>query len=301
MQPLISVIVPVYNTKAFLKKCVDSIIAQTYTNLEIILVDDGSFDGSSDICDEYQYKDPRVQVIHKENEGQSIARNYALSICTGEYVYFADSDDYLHVDLLSIMHTAIEKNNVDAAICNVSTSQNVYSKILIDEIGSQLWRFLFKRSLLEGFKLPENRYAEDAAIVYKVLYEKKIAVVEKELYFYNKDNPQSSSNRTDKYFKNSVDRAIMFIDRFEWMEDKFPLETVQVIMKKATCVSIGVVGLYKAFDYNQNDINKIVDFLKRQYSAIKKLDLGLGRKVALAIINYSPRTYYYIKNILKRR
>lgn len=99
MEPLISVIVPVYKTEKYLRKCVDSILSQTYSNLEVILVDDGSPDGCPAICDEYAKKDHRVQVIHKKNEGQAIARNTALKIATGDYVTFVDSDDWVDLDL----------------------------------------------------------------------------------------------------------------------------------------------------------------------------------------------------------
>lgn len=99
---LISVIVPVYNVENYLCKCVDSIINQTYNNLEIILVDDGSTDGSASICDEYVLKDSRVKVIHKENGGVSSARNIGIAEASGEYICFVDSDDWLELDYFEI-------------------------------------------------------------------------------------------------------------------------------------------------------------------------------------------------------
>lgn len=99
MEPLISVIVPVYNVEPYLRKCVDSILNQTYRNLEVILVDDGSPDGCPAICDEYAVIDRRVKVVHKENEGQAIARNTALGIASGEYIAFVDSDDWIDTQL----------------------------------------------------------------------------------------------------------------------------------------------------------------------------------------------------------
>ena len=99
MLPLISVIVPIYNTELYLDKCMQSILNQTYRNLEIILVDDGSTDNSSQMCDLYAGKDSRIRVIHKENGGQSSARNVGLNVCTGDYISFVDSDDWIELDM----------------------------------------------------------------------------------------------------------------------------------------------------------------------------------------------------------
>ena len=109
MKPLISIIVPVYNVEAYLAKCVDSILAQTYTNLEIILVNDGSSDGCGRICDEYAKQDKRIKVIHKQNGGLSDARNVAIDVATGEFITFIDSDDYVTDDYIMTLYSLIEK------------------------------------------------------------------------------------------------------------------------------------------------------------------------------------------------
>lgn len=115
---LISVIVPVYKVERYLCRCVDSIIAQTYTNLQIILVDDGSPDGSGAICDDYAAKDPRITVIHKENGGLSDARNAGLGAARGSYIGFVDSDDYISVDMYEKLYKAIVACNADMSVCN---------------------------------------------------------------------------------------------------------------------------------------------------------------------------------------
>ena len=116
----ISVIVPVYNVEYYLKQCLDSIVNQTYRNLEIILVDDGSTDSSGDICDEYAHKDARIKVIHKENGGLSSARNAGLDVCTsgGELIAFVDSDDWLELDMFEVLYTNLKEKNVDMVYCN---------------------------------------------------------------------------------------------------------------------------------------------------------------------------------------
>ena len=119
----VSIIVPVYKVEPFLRVCVDSIINQTYTNLEVILVDDGSPDNSGAICDEYAKKDARIKVIHKVNGGLSSARNAGLLEATGDYVCFFDSDDYINLDMIEKLVTAVEENDDDVCICGYSVDE----------------------------------------------------------------------------------------------------------------------------------------------------------------------------------
>ena len=111
-QPLVSVIVPIYKVEPYLRRCLDSIVKQTYTNLEIILVDDGSPDGCPQICDEYAARDKRIIVIHKKNGGLSDARNAGLDICKGEYISFVDSDDWTNENYIANLLDIITKNNM---------------------------------------------------------------------------------------------------------------------------------------------------------------------------------------------
>ena len=117
---LISIIVPIYNVKDYLYQCIDSILAQTHTNLEVILVDDGSSDGSGDICDDYEKRDSRIRVIHKLNAGVSAARNTALDIITGEYVGFVDGDDWLEPEMYQRLYQGIKENKAQMSSCDIS-------------------------------------------------------------------------------------------------------------------------------------------------------------------------------------
>ena len=118
MEKKVSVIVPVYRTLEWLARCVQSITGQTYKNLEIILVDDGSPDNCPAICDEYAQKDKRIRVIHQKNAGLSMARNAGLDICTGDYITFVDSDDALHIDFVARLLAACEDNSAEIAIAD---------------------------------------------------------------------------------------------------------------------------------------------------------------------------------------
>lgn len=128
MQPLISVIVPVYNVEEYLPKCLDSIINQTYKNIEIIIVNDGSTDKSGIICDEYANKDIRIKVIHKENGGLSDARNRGIDIANGDYIGFVDSDDYIAEDMYEYLYDFAVENDLDVAMCS---SCDVYKDKII--------------------------------------------------------------------------------------------------------------------------------------------------------------------------
>ena len=169
---MISVIIPVYGVEKYLSRCLDSIINQTYRDLEIILVDDGSPDNSGKICDEYAAKDSRIKVIHKENGGLSSARNAGLDVATGEYIGFVDSDDWIEPQTYNMLFSAIEKNNSDIAICghrmvydNTSTSKATYSNdeylsydLLWNEIFGKLnnaaWNKLYRKNLIDDLRFP---------------------------------------------------------------------------------------------------------------------------------------------------
>ena len=118
MENLISVIVPVYNVEKYLDKCINSLINQSYNNLEIILIDDGSTDNCGEICDKYALKDNRIKVIHKKNEGLSAARNLGISISKGDYIIFIDSDDWVDKEILLKLLNLIKKYNSDIAVCD---------------------------------------------------------------------------------------------------------------------------------------------------------------------------------------
>lgn len=187
---MISVIIPVFNVEEFLEKCINSVISQTYTELEIILVDDGSTDNSGKICDEYAKKDDRIKVIHKQNEGQGVARNYALDICKGDYIAFVDSDDYIELDMFEIMLKAIDSDNYDIAICGVKflecetgrirsiaftdsvisgDSDLLIQRYLTGKCFSVMWNKLYKAQLFENLRFPSIRSREDAYVLPELL------------------------------------------------------------------------------------------------------------------------------------
>ena len=196
--PLISLIVPVYNVKDYLKTCLQSILEQTYKNLEIILVDDGSDDGSSGICDEYARMDQRIKTIHLPHSGVSAARNAGLAAATGELLGFVDSDDWIDHDMYQYLYTLMQEHDADVSACTYLLEQEgrpskiinntgklyVFSKKEIiralvknDLVKNYLWAKLFKRKLFDRLSFPVGRVYEDVAVLYKVFYSSQKVVL----------------------------------------------------------------------------------------------------------------------------
>lgn len=224
-ETLISVIVPVYNVEGYLPRCVDSILAQTYKNLEVILVDDGAKDRSGAICDEYAAKDDRITVIHKENGGLSSARNAGLDIAKGEYIAFVDSDDWIEPEMYGHMLSLMDKYSaklVCAGRYDVSektgektvglcpkkeeavTAEEMVGRIFLwDGCDSSACDKLYHRSLLETFRYPEGKVCEDVPVTYKIVLQAGKAVFcDKPFYNYYHRSGSISMDRaiTDKTF-----------------------------------------------------------------------------------------------------
>jgi len=188
--PLITVIVPVYGVEPYLRKCVDSIVAQTYTNLEIILIDDGSPDNCGKICDEYAERDKRVMVVHKENGGLSDARNAALNIMRGEYVAFVDSDDWVLPDYVKDMHenmaryesdislsgtVYVYENNRRDMVLAINNTDGLYTqKEAVEKLFYQKGIYpsacskLYRAELFKNIRYPKGKLNEDSATTYKI-------------------------------------------------------------------------------------------------------------------------------------
>lgn len=221
---LISVIVPVYNVEKYLPKCVDSILNQTYRNLEVILVDDGTKDASDAICDAYAQKDPRVKVIHKENGGLSSARNAGIDIAQGEYLGFVDSDDWIEPDMYETLLSLAEKYRVkmvcggrfnvnDATgvrtpgLCppveEVISGEELVSRIFLwDNIDSAAWDKLYHHSLFREIRYPLGKIVEDVPTTYRIaLAAGKIAMCDKHFYNYlYRENSITTAAISEKTF-----------------------------------------------------------------------------------------------------
>lgn len=237
MVPLISFIVPIYNVERYLQKCVDSILAQSYSNIEVVLVDDGSTDESVAICDSYANRDKRVQVIHKENGGASSARNEGLSFAHGSYIAFIDSDDYVSPSMAEKLLDAISKTDSDLAMCNFAYTDELGNiteafsddtkagEYITEELlrkvaagwtfGILVWNKLFKKELFDGGLLfLEGRIAEDEMIAHRLLARVRKAVIIPDVLCFYRQRTGSVTNSS--FNEKNLDSLEALIDRVEF-------------------------------------------------------------------------------------
>ena len=214
--PRISIIVPVYNAENYLADCIDSILSQSFSDFEVILVDDGSPDGSGRICDDYAAKHPCVSVIHQENRGQAAARNHAMARAKGDWICFVDSDDLIHPRMLELLHQAVTETGAPIAMCgmleavdlpeNFRKDRDVSFRVLtMDEQtlvalhdadqypGWVACAKLISRALIEGYPFCAGRvYEDNEAVCRWICQGGTIAATEEKLYFY-RGNPDSTT------------------------------------------------------------------------------------------------------------
>lgn len=240
---LISVIVPVYNVEKYIRECLDSIVNQTYKNLQIILVDDGSTDNSSKICDEFAKKDSRITVVHQENQGAGAAKNTGLELIEGEYFSIIDSDDYIDLSMYEKMVSLMKQYDSDIVqclfkqvyvnkiimrqystlkkSCTVLTRQKYLQHFLSDWKFAVFWNKLFRSSLLDNIRFPVGRKIDDEFFTYKLVCNaKRIVNTTEPFYFYRMRKSSVMNNNA----KNRLiyDRIDCFVERYEYVSSRFP-------------------------------------------------------------------------------
>lgn len=238
MEPLISVIVPVYKAEAYLKKCVDSIINQTYKNLEIILIDDGSPDSCPQMCDDFAKLDERIVVIHKENGGLSSARNAGIDVARGDYIGFIDSDDYIRPEMYERLYTSLINTCADLCICscqrvnefgeNISNNSPIKDEVLTREqcfskiFLSNGWYYvtapmkLYKRELFAGLRFKNGKLHEDEFFIHHLIGKCDIiATISDELYMYLQRDGSIMHTLSPKNYLCIIDA---YIDRHQYFK-----------------------------------------------------------------------------------
>lgn len=230
---MISVIVPVYNVEPYLRQCLDSIIAQTYRDLEILVIDDGSTDGSGLLCDEYAERDERIKVFHTENHGLSAARNYALDRACGDYIAFLDSDDWLEVSALEHCITIAENTDADIVACRflqefvnktvklggidtgfIVKGSDILSTMVIDrKLTEDAWNKFYRASLFNSIRYPEGRIFEDKATTYKLLQKASVLAYTPAYLIHYRNRVNSLSNIHS--MKSLVDYWTVYRERYD--------------------------------------------------------------------------------------
>ena len=303
MNPEISIIVPVYNTENYLRRCIDSILDQSFENFELILVNDGSTDNSGKIIDEYKSKDKRIKVIHKENGGQGSARNRALDIAKGNYIGFVDSDDWIHRDMYKCMYKFITEDNTDIVQvdhdivkeyikdkkCNLSDIEVICIENIIEKFADcnsfEILPFIFpvnklyKKEIWKELRFPEGKFAEDLRVIYKIYFKvPKFKIID--FKFYNYYMSSNSSTRGEFNIKKLEDieaweEVVKFID------DNNP--SINICNLKAIYCRRILRYYFKCYKYK--DIQKE---LKRKFNANFKYVLKSKK------MNYKEKSVYVI-------
>ena len=313
MNELISVIVPVYNVENYLEKCLYSLLNQTYSNIQIVLIDDGSTDKSGKICDSYLEKDKRIVVYHTSNRGVSSARNLGLANSKGKYIYFLDPDDYLEVDALEKLHDHIEKFATDLVQCSYyknyldKKSEVVHSRAEISKqkaiqsllrwdgyITSFCWDKLFKRERIGDTTFKTNlKVGEDDLFVFEYLLKcEKVSVIDDPLYNYLIRTNSAIGNIYTAKMKDSVKAASAI----------FELCDKDSVMKELAKLHVGLSAFFSCanlldtipreeFDLFIEDRKFYIDKMSSCHFNVIKRETCTKIAVLYKMVQYCPRVY----------
>ena len=238
---LISVIVPVYNVERYLRRCVDSILHQTYRNLEVLLVDDGSTDASGAICDEYAAQEERVTAVHQKNGGLSAARNAGLERAQGTYLCFVDSDDFLDSRMLETLCRDLQEKDADVAVVGfrmfereeelapaelavpvqcMTGREAIRNTLVSDELGDFAWNKLYKRELFRDIRYPLGRMMEDQGTTYRIFQQcSKVVYRPVPLYYYYQRPDSILHRRNMKFYEDKLD---MGYQKYQAIREAYP-------------------------------------------------------------------------------
>lgn len=310
--PLVTVIVPVYKVEPYLRRCLDSIVNQTYKNLEIILIDDGSPDNCGVICDEYAEIDKRIKVIHKKNGGLSSARNVGLDVFKGEYVSFVDSDDVVSLDMIEYLYDLISDNNAEISVClheivrdnhrwisfkNVNnqtvTPKECIKKLLYnDGVDTSAWAKLYKASLFNNVRYPQGKLFEDIATTYKLFFNaNRIALGNEAKYSYILRN---SSIVGSSFNEKKLDLLEMTDEMGRNVLNVYPDLSKAVLRRRVYARFSTLNQLARCVD-RKKEKNCIIKFIKDNTREILlNNEVCLKDKVASILLNVNYNLYKFI-------
>lgn len=319
MNPIISIIVPVYNVEEYLQRCIDSILNQSFKNFELILVNDGSTDNSLKICKEYLLNDPRVKIINKENGGLSSARNAGINIAKGRYIGFVDSDDWINKEMYKILYELCEKNNSDIAECrytvttgnemNLDNSSNLITILNNEEAIKSLytntsygsvvsWNKLYRCELFKDIKFPEGKLNEDQFTTYKLYYKSnKIVSIDKVLYYYFQS---TKSIMRSEFTLKKLDAIEAIESSHKFFEEN---NLYDLVLWNDTLYSFVLIKYFIILLRNEQFDNKyrnsiLEKFRGRFWLFIKNEHISIREKLLLMLFYVSPKLYIFINKII---
>ena len=314
METLISVIINVYNGEKFIKKCLDSVINQTYNNLEILIINDGSTDNTLELCEEYKERDKRIKIITQNNKGLAESRNVGIENSNGEYLYFVDVDDFISEDVIEYLYNLCKKYEVSMATCmsmdiydynyeiknieekiRIISGKDMLKKILLSEDRAvTIWNKLFKKELFNNNRF-ENKTINDMTITHKIaILADKIAYSNQIKYYYLRHRESVTANES-KNVRRYIDKYEVAIDRYNYIKNIYPnfIENEIGLIRVIT-----VLYLTKSKEVEQFLKEKNVINLFRKLFSFKILfsNIKLKEKIKIYLFAINPKIYKFIAN-----
>ncbi len=322
MNYCVSVIIPIYNSEKYLKKCIESVLNQTYSLLDVVLVDDGSIDKSGNICDHYASIDSRVSVIHQANSGVSEARNAGLKAAKGDYISWVDSDDWIETSMIEKMLESIIISNADMAVCGrcehfrerslirnwdkqsvLTKSEAIKLLLLNNQMQNYLWDKLWRKEVFDGVSFPKGKTYEDIAMM-DVLFSKlrTVVCVPLVLYHYQQREGSIVDDRSLENRLNHYDASQKRLNRmvYEYPEYKHLLEA----QCAASAINIWACYLSNSPEMRNEYKKKIVSIsreCKKTYKiALKNLGIGVCGKLILRLTQYPKLWSFLLSDLLSK-
>ena len=321
-QPKISIIVPIYKVEKYLKQCLDSILNQTYQNMEIILVDDGSPDGCGMICDAYAAKDDRFRVIHQTNDGVAAARNAGLAAATGEWIGWVDADDWLEPDMFEYLLENALSANADICICGrfeelrrrtshfgitekklMNQAEALYALLEERYMDSALYDKLWRRELFRDIRFPAGRTYEDLATLYRLFTKAEwIMCLPEPKYHYRRRNDGIVG---DTSLPNRMDHYLAARQRYSDMTESYP--ELQSLLE-GRCIT-AAIGIWCGYYHNPISVRReyapqlcqIAQFSRpRIKKVLNEANCGLAGRLVIRLLPYDHRWAFALAGIIGR-
>lgn len=295
IEGLVSIIVPVYNVERYLKRCVESLLHQSYRQIEIILVDDGSTDSSGKLCDEYSKISNKINIIHKANEGVAAARNIGIDNVNGEFVMFVDSDDYLNQDMITVLIEPFkERENLSFTSCgyyNVFSNQNITNRnsnnrkyfnkqecetslAMNREICFMVWNKLFRQDVIANIRFKADQLHEEIYFMHEICKRiTEVCYIDIPLYYYTRER----TGNTNSKFRISQMAALSELQSFE--EDMVKEENSQAAVGLRIMQMEFIISIYAKC--NKTDYSYVCNDLLNRFEQIYSLDMPYTSKQAI--------------------
>ncbi len=309
---LISVVIPIYKVEKYLNKCINSVICQTYTNIEIILVDDGSPDNCGIICDDFAKTDKRIKVIHKENGGLSDARNVGIENATGKYITFIDSDDYVELDYIEYLYKLIKKYKTKLSVCSfnillengkkIDSGKKYKEKLLNREISIKrmlneegftvsAWAKLYSADLFDDIRYPVGKLCEDNGTTYK-LFDKvdKIAYGNNSKYYYLK---RKGSIMLSQFNIKKMDMIELTDEMCDYLDTKYE-NLKRIILRRRIYSRFNVLRQLDDSEDAKSVENEIISYiLKYKYIIIFNFSFSIRDKLAAIFLLFGKKMFKF--------